>query len=249
MITKIRKRDGSTANFKKEKIAQAIWQAAQAVGRANKDLSRKLANDVTGLLEERLDEDEIPTVEETQDVVEKVLVKNGHYKIAKAYILYRSQHEDIRMFHQLSRDIYIIEDYLSGKDWKVKENSNMSYSLQGLNVHITNKVVSNYWLGKLYPPEIRENHTSGFYHIHDLGILGAYCVGWDLQDLLTVGIKGARGKIESKPAKHFDVALLQLVNFLYTMQGEAAGAQAVSNFDTLLAPFIYYDHLSYQEVK
>ena len=131
----------------------------------------------------------------------------------------------------------------------VKENSNMTYSLQGLNVHITHKVIANYWLNSIYPREIRDAHVNGEMHIHDLGTLGPYCVGWDLQDLLISGFRGVRGKIESNPPKHFDVALMQIVNFMYTLQGEAAGAQALSNFDTLLAPFIRHDNLSYKDVK
>jgi ribonucleoside-triphosphate reductase len=134
-------------------------------------------------------------------------------------------------------------------DWKVQENSNMSYSLQGLNVYATENIVSNYWLNKIYPPEIGKAHTNGDYHIHDLGTLGAYCVGWDLKDILLLGFRGVSGKIESKPAKHFGTALMQIVNYLYTLQGEAAGAQALSNFDTLLAPFIHFDGLNYEQVK
>jgi ribonucleoside-triphosphate reductase len=134
-------------------------------------------------------------------------------------------------------------------DWKVNENSNMSYSLQGLNVYATESIVSHYWLNKIYPPEIGDAHSRGDYHIHDLGTLGAYCVGWDLKDLLLLGFKGVSGKIESKPAKHFSTALMQIVNYLYTLQGEAAGAQALSNFDSLLAPFIAKDRLSYDSVK
>jgi ribonucleoside-triphosphate reductase len=134
-------------------------------------------------------------------------------------------------------------------DWQVKENSNMAYSLQGLNNYIASEVSKIYWLNKIYPPEIKKLHTNGDFHIHDLGLLSVYCVGWDLKDLLMIGFKGAPGKIESSPAKHFRAALGQIVNFFYTLQGEAAGAQAFSNFDTLLAPFIRYDNLKYAEVK
>jgi ribonucleoside-triphosphate reductase len=134
-------------------------------------------------------------------------------------------------------------------DWKVNENSNMSYSLQGLNVYATENIVSNYWLHKIFPPEIGDAHVNGDYHIHDLGTLGSYCVGWDLKDILLMGFKGVSGKIESKPAKHFGTALMQIVNYLYTLQGEAAGAQALSNFDSLLAPFIRKDNLKYDEIK
>lgn len=246
---KVEKRDGSIVDFEKEKITEAIWQAAQAVGGTNKDLSRKLTEDVIQLLKKRTGHDEIPNVEQIQDAVEKTLVEKGHYKTAKAFILYRGQHKELRKFHELLRDVSLVENYVKENDWRVKENSNMTYSLQGLNVHLTERIISKYWLEKVYPPEVREKHNNGFMHIHDLGVLGPYCVGWDLKDLLISGFKGVRGKIESKPAKHFDVALFQLVNFLYTLQGEAAGAQAVSNFDTLLAPFIHYDNLDYDDVK
>jgi anaerobic ribonucleoside-triphosphate reductase len=191
----------------------------------------------------------IPSVEHVQDIVEKVLIENGHAKTAKAYILYREQHKNIREVSRLLRDISIVDDYLEEQDWRVRENSNMTFSLQGLNVHITQKVIANYWLSAIYPREVREAHLAGEFHIHDLGTLGPYCVGWDLQDLLLVGFRGVRGKVESLPPKHFDVALMQVENFLYTLQGEAAGAQAFSNFDTLLAPFIAEDGLGYEEVK
>ncbi|HEC89027.1 MAG TPA: ribonucleoside triphosphate reductase, partial [Thermoplasmatales archaeon] len=139
--------------------------------------------------------------------------------------------------------------YLNMIDWKIKENSNMGYSLQGLNVYVTENIISHYWLNKIYPAEIGEAHTDGDFHLHDLGTLGPYCVGWDLKDLLLKGFQGVSGKIESKPAKHFSTALMQIVNYLYTLQGEAAGAQALSNFDTFLAPFIRYDGLKYNDVK
>ncbi|HIP74139.1 MAG TPA: ribonucleoside triphosphate reductase, partial [Euryarchaeota archaeon] len=145
--------------------------------------------------------------------------------------------------------IELVDSYLHKLDWKVKENANMSYSIQGLNFYISQEVVKQYWLTKVFPERAAKAHRSGEIHIHDLGFLGPYCVGWDLEDLLRTGFRGAPGKTESKPAKHFRVALLQIANFLYTMQGEAAGAQAFSNVDTYLAPFIYYDRLSYGEVK
>lgn len=143
----------------------------------------------------------------------------------------------------------IIKNYLSESDWKVKENSNMQYSLQGLNNHIHQEIVKNYWLDEIYTEEIKNQHLEGYMHIHDLGSLSSYCVGWDLEELLRKGFNGVENKVSSGPANHFRTALMQIVNFLYTMQGEAAGAVAFSNFDTLLAPFIYYDNLSYEEVK
>ncbi len=249
MIRKIRKRDGKVIDFNPIKITNAIWKAAQAVGGKDYRTAAELTDKVMDYLEGNLKRGDIPTVEQVQDTVEKVLIKEDHSKTAKAYILYRKQHEDIRQVGGLLQDIDVVDGYLSMMDWKVNENSNMSYSLQGLNVYATENIVSNYWLNKIYPPEIGESHTKGEFHVHDLGTLGAYCVGWDLKDILLLGFKGVSGKIESKPAKHFGTALMQIVNYLYTLQGEAAGAQAISNFDSLLAPFIRHDGLNYQDVK
>ncbi len=249
MIRKIKKRDGKIIDFNPVKITEAIWKAAQAVGGKDYKKAAQLTDKVITILEKELKRSEIPTVEQVQDVVEKVLIEDGHAKTAKAYILYRKQHQDMREIGGLLKDIDVVDDYLSMLDWKVNENSNMAYSLQGLNVYATESIISHYWLNKIYPPEIGEAHTRGDYHIHDLGTLGAYCVGWDLLDLLRLGFKGVAGKIESKPAKHFSTALMQIVNYLYTLQGEAAGAQALSNFDTLLAPFVAKDNLRYEAVK
>ena len=146
-------------------------------------------------------------------------------------------------------NIALVDNYLKQLDWQVNENSNMSYSIQGLNNYIASEISKNYWLNKIYPADIRNAHINGDIHIHDLNIISVYCVGWDLKDLLTEGFTGVKGKVESAPAKHFRTALGQVVNFMYTMQGEAAGAQAFSNFDTLLAPFIRYDNLTYEQVK
>jgi len=249
MIRKIRKRDGKVIDFNPIKITNAIWKAAQAVGGKDHRKAAELTDMVMDILEVDLKRGDIPTVEQVQDTVEKVLIKEGHSKTAKAYILYRKQHEDIRQIGGLLQDIDVVDGYLSMMDWKVNENSNMSYSLQGLNVYATENIVSHYWLNKIYPPEIGESHTKGDFHVHDLGTLGAYCVGWDLKDILLLGFRGVSGKIESKPAKHFGTALMQIVNYLYTLQGEAAGAQALSNFDSSLAPFIRHDGLNYQDVK
>jgi len=249
MIRKIRKRDGKISDFNPIRITNAIWKAAQAVGGKDHRRAAELTDKVLEMLEKELNKGEIPTVEQVQDCVEKTLIEEGHAKTAKAYILYRHQHKDIREIGGLLKDIDVVDGYLSMMDWKVKENSNMSYSLQGLNVYATENIISHYWTNKIYPPEIGDAHTNGDYHIHDLGTLGAYCVGWDLKDILLKGFKGVAGKIESKPAKHFGTALMQIVNYLYTLQGEAAGAQALSNFDSLLAPFIHYDKVNYKEIK
>ena len=247
-ISKIKKRDGHIEPFDKEKIAMAIYKAAKAVGGRDYETAQSLADKVVEIAQ-YVDDDEIATVEGIQDLVEKVLVKNGHYKTAKAYILYRKQHETLRETDQLLKNNEIISNYLEKNDWRVKENSNMTYSLQGMNFHISSVVVSQYWLNKLYTPQMKEAQQKGDFHIHDLGILGVYCVGWDIRDLLMEGFRGARGKVVSSPARHFRTILGQIVNFFFTLQGEAAGAQAFSNFDTLLAPFIRYDNLDYKQVK
>ncbi len=251
-VEKIIKRDGRILDFDEEKIISAIFKAARAVGGQNYELAKKLAHEVVIKLEEGLDKglfkEEYPSVEEIQDIVEKVLIDNGHSKTAKAYILYRKQREQTRNIDSIFK-MEIIDKYLKKSDWRVKENANMTYSLQGLNNHISSVLVSKYWVERIYDERMKKAHEDGDFHIHDLGTLGAYCVGWDLKDLLMVGFTGVHGKIESKPAKHLRTILGQIVNFFYTLQGEAAGAQAFSNFDTLLAPFIRYDGLTKKEVK
>ena len=169
---------------------------------------------------------------------------------AKAFIIYRQQRSEIRNFQNvLINSERLINEYVGDSTWEVRENSNMNYSLQGLNNHIVSAVSRKYWLEKIYPPRIREAHEYGDMHIHDLDLLSTYCNGWDIADLLISGFKGAPQKIESAPPKHFRSALGQIVNFFYTLQGESAGAQALSNFDTYLAPFIRKDGLSYKDVK
>ncbi|GFN22126.1 ribonucleoside triphosphate reductase [Thermanaeromonas sp. C210] len=246
---KIIKRDGRVVDFDQERIINAIFKAAQAVGGQDRRLACELANQVTALVAQKF-EDRLPTVEDVQDLVEKVLIENGHARTAKAYILYRQQHAEWRNFRNLLVNVEkMVQDYLEGQDWRINENSNMNYSLQGLNNHIIGAVTSKYWLEKIYPPEIRRAHEEGAIHIHDLSLLAPYCCGWDLADLLEVGFAGVGQKVESAPPKHFRTALGQIANFFYTLQGEAAGAQAFSNFDTYLAPFIRYDGLDYAEVK
>ncbi|MEM3673529.1 MAG: ribonucleoside triphosphate reductase [Candidatus Bathyarchaeia archaeon] len=245
----VRKRDGRLEAFDQERITNAIWKAAKAVGGKDREQAKKLSDQVVEILKKRFGEEGVPTVEEIQDIVEKVLIENGHARTAKAYILYRKQHQDLRELASLLSSADLVDQYLEIEDWRVKENSNMSYSLQGLNNYLSSTVIAKYWITRIYPPNIAEAHFSGDMHIHDLGVLGPYCVGWDLRDLLLTGFGGVPGKIESKPAKHFRTALGQVVNFFYTLQGEAAGAQAFSNFDTLLAPFIHYDGLNQKEVE
>ena len=247
MFDHIKKRDGRVVPFDSSKITTAIAEAAKATGEFSEREARKLTLRVLTLAHEmRLGP--LPEVEEIQDIVERVLLDSPYYKTAKAYILYREQHAQIRNI-ATKASVSLVENYIEKLDWKVKENSNMSFSLQGLNNYISSDVTSEYWLNRIYPPEIRHAHKEGDLHIHDLSLLSIYCVGWDLKDLLLQGFRGVEGKVESAPPKHLRSALGQVVNFFYTLQGEAAGAQAISNFDTLLAPFIAYDGLDYHDVK
>lgn len=246
-FTTIEKRNGSTESFNAQKITRAIAKAGEVTKEFNEDIARSLTIKVLSLAQHMI-VDHAPTVEEIQDIVEEVLLSSPYKKCAKAYILYREQHKRIREISSKC-NVELVDQYLKKLDWQVKENSNMSFSLQGLNNYISSEVSKVYWLNNIYPEEIKTAHLNGDLHIHDLGLLSVYCVGWDLQDLLLEGFRGAQGKVESKPAKHLRSALGQIVNFFYTLQGEAAGAQAFSNFDTLLAPFIRYDNLSYPQVK
>jgi len=245
----VRKREGRLESFDQERITNAIWKAAKAVGGKDRELAKKLSDRVVAELKKRFGEEGVPTVEEIQDIVEQTLIEDGHARTAKAYILYRKQHQDLRELAALLSSADLVDQYLEIEDWRVKENSNMSYSLQGLNNYLSSTIIAKYWITRIYPPSIAEAHFSGDIHIHNLGVLGPYCVGWDLKDLLLSGFGGVPGKIESKPAKHFRTALGQVVNFFYTLQGEAAGAQAFSNFDTYLVPFIRYDGLGQKEVE
>lgn len=248
-ITQIRKRNGDILDYSQGKIVNAIFKATEAIGKADKYLAQKLSDEVEKKLNEKFHARSIPAVEEIQDIVEEVLISSREIKIAKAYILYRDQRARIREMKSMINSNDIMEDYLKQSDWRVKENSNMSYSLQGLNNHLASVISSNYWLNKVYTANIRDAHLNGELHIHDLQLLAPYCAGWDLKDLLIQGFTGVSGKIESKPAKHFRTALGQIINFFYTLQGEVAGAEAFSNFDTLLAPFIRYDNLEYDDVR
>ncbi len=247
MNLKIRKRDGRLVKFNAEKITNAIAKAGIATGEFDMKEARKLTIKVLNLAEKLFDS-KILSVEEIQDVVEEVLLNSTFRKTAKAYIIYRDQHSRLRDIAN-RMEVDLVDQYLKKLDWKINENSNMDYSLQGLNNYISSEVSKVYWLNEIYSPEIHKAHTEGDFHIHDLSLLSVYCVGWDLYDLLLQGFQGVSGKVESKPANHLRSALGQVVNFFYTLQGEAAGAQAFSNFDTLLAPFIRYDNLTIKEIK
>lgn len=247
MFEKIRKRNGRIVEFNSSKITAAIAKAGHVTGEFQEREAKKLTLRVLTLAHEiRLGTP--PEVEEIQDIVERVLLDSPYYKSAKSYILYREQHAQIRRI-ATKANVDLVDHYIRKEDWKIKENSNMCYSLQGLNNYISSDITAQFWLNSIYPPEIRRAHRDGDMHIHDLSLLSVYCVGWDMQDILRQGFKGVEGKVESAPPKHLRSALGQVVNFFYTLQGEAAGAQAISNFDTLLAPFVRHDQLEYAGVK
>lgn len=249
-ITKVQKRDGQIVEFDQTKITDAVFKALTATGQGDGKKSKRLSNRVVQILNRRFKKDEIPQVEQIQDIVEEILILEGLVETAKAYILYREQRRRIReAATAVDESSERIDSYLQELDWQVRENANMTFSLQGLNQYVGSYISKKYWLNKIYPPEIREAAGNEDFHIHNLEILAPYCMGWDLYDLLMRGFRGVPGKLECRPAKHFRTALGQLVNFLYTLQGEVAGANAVSNFDTLLSPFIRYDGLSYPQVK
>ncbi len=247
MFETIKKRNGQVVEFDSSKITHAIAGAGKVTGEFEEREAKKMTLRVLTLARE-LRLGPVPEVEEIQDIVERVLLDSPFHKTAKAYILYREQRTQVRNL-TIKANVDLMDNYIRKLDWKIKENSNMSYSLQGLNNYISSDITAEYWLNKIYTPDVRDAHNRGDIHIHDLSLLSVYCVGWDLQDLLRVGFKGVSGKVESLPPKHLHSALGQLVNFFYTLQGEAAGAQAMSNFDTLLAPFVRVDDLSYKSVK
>ena len=247
MFKNIIKRDGRIVPFDPEKITNAIAKAGKATGEFDYETARRLTIKVL-LLAEELICNRDPHVEEIQDIVEEILLSSPYRKTAKAYIIYRDQHARMREIAS-EKSVELVESYLSKADWRVNENANVHFSLQGLNNYISSEISKTYWLNKIYPPEVRNAYKEGDIHIHDLGLISNYCCGWDLQDLLRTGFRGLKGRIESNPPKHFRVALMQAVNFLYTLQNETAGASAFSNFDTLLAPFIAYDGLNYKQVK
>ncbi len=247
LFSGITKRNNETVPFESDKITTAILKAGEVTQEFGELEAKRLTIRVLNLAKDLLG-DSKPSVEAIQDVVEEILLASPYKKTAKSYILYRDRRAQARKIVEQA-DIELVDNYLDRLDWQVEENSNMAYSLQGLNNYVASEVSKKYWLHKVYSKEISEAHYSGDVHIHDLGLLSVYCVGWDLQDVLKNGFCGVAGKAASKPAKHFRSALGQIVNFFYTLQGEAAGAQAFSNFDTLLAPFIKYDKLEVKEVK
>ena len=250
IIKKVRKRDGRIADFDQERIINAIFAAAVEVGGRDRRIAERLSNEVLKILEEKY-AGEIPDVEDIQDVVEKVLIEKGHAKTAKAYILYRKQHEEMRKLKSTFLEVeHIVDDYLGMQDWRVRENSNVGYSLSGLLLHIAGSVIANYTLDKVYPMEVADAHAHGDFHVHDLGMgITGYCAGWSLRQLLAEGFNGVPSKVASRPPAHLDTALLQMANFIGSLQNEWAGAQAFNSVDTLLAPFVRKDGLDYRKAK
>ncbi len=249
-ITRVVKRDGRVVKFEQDKITRAVMKAFAETREGTKKDAERVSAKVVQLLNKNWKSGYVPEIEEIQDLVERVLMILDFEETAKAYILYREQHRKIRESEESLEDaVNLVDKYVKEIDWMVKENANMSYSLQGLNNYISSIVSSKYWLNRVFSKAIRDAHSEGDFHIHDLGLIAAYCCGWDLQDLLRRGFTGVSGKIACKPPKHLRTALGQMVNFFYTLQGEVAGAQAFSNFDTLLAPFVRYDGLSCKDVK
>lgn len=243
----IRKRDGRFVPFDPSRITHALAKAGESSGEYDEAMAHRLTVRVITLLLGMV-ADPVPSVEQVQDVVEEVLLASPFKKTARAIIVYRDQHKRLREI-TAGNDVKLIDGYLEQLDWQVRENSNMGYSLQGLNNYLSSSLSQTYWLNAIYPPDVRAAHEAGDFHLHDLNQISVYCVGWDLHDLLLEGFRGVPGKIEAKPAKHLRSALGQVINFFYTLQGEAAGAQAFSSFDTLLAPFIRQDGLVYEQVK
>jgi ribonucleoside-triphosphate reductase len=249
MVECIRKRDGSIEEFCAEKITKAIFKAAAACGGTDYALAQNLSDQVVRIIAEQFTE-RIPDVESIQDLVERTLIKSGHAKTAKAYILYREKRTGARNLNALiGATIEMFSDYLGDRDWRIRENANTQKSINGLNNYVREFFTKNYWLHEVYSAEIREAHESGDAHIHDLGFLGPYCAGWDLRQLLMEGFGGVPGKVESSPARHLRSFLGQITNSTFTTQGETAGAQAWSSFDTYCAPFVRHDKLSFDQVK
>ena len=248
-ISKIIKRDGSAAVFDADKIHSAIARAGSASNEFDNNEAGMLAAQVVKILRHTF-RGGPPTIERIQDVVEQVLIAANFFKTARAYIVYRETHAKLRQDRKTVVDVASsMNEYLEKFDWRVNANANQGYSLGGLILNVSGKVVANYWLNHVYPPEIGAAHRDAEIHIHDLDMLAGYCAGWSLRTLLQEGLNGVPGKVEAGPPKHLSSAVGQIVNFLGTLQNEWAGAQAFSSFDTYMAPFIRTDKLDYADVK
>ncbi|MDR1551693.1 MAG: ribonucleoside triphosphate reductase [Holosporaceae bacterium] len=247
--TYIIKRNGAKARFDPDKIAKAIAKAGRETGEFTAEDANHITFKVLKVLKHRQNREE-PDIEQVQDIVEQALINENYFKTAKAYIIYRERHGAMRRSKKNLVDVVLsVNEYLDRMDWRVKANANQGYSLGGLILNISGKMVANYWLNKVYPESVAMAHRNGDFHIHDLDMLSGYCAGWSLRTLLNEGFNGVHGKAESKPPKHFSSAMGQIVNFLGTLQNEWAGAQAFSSFDTYLAPFVRKDQLSFDQVK
>jgi ribonucleoside-triphosphate reductase len=243
------KRDGRRVPFAPGKIVSAITRAGAATAQFGADEAHRLADVVVAALARRGADDE-PSIESIQDLVERTLAAAGWFDTARAYIVHRERHARLRDDRRTMVDVAAsIDEYLEQRDWRVNANANQGYSLGGLILNVSGKVVANYWLSHVYAPEIGRAHREGDVHIHDLDMLAGYCAGWSLRRLLHEGLNGVPGKVEAGPPKHMSSAVGQIVNFLGTLQNEWAGAQAFSSFDTYMAPFVRADRMGYAEVK
>jgi len=252
VISRIKKRDGAVVDFFQDKITTAIAKAMESQGIVDPNAYKTVSDIVTFMIEEKFGGVTIPSVEQVQDIVEIVLMKKGYHEVAKSYILYRERHQGIREARQTGINLErLIKDYIDDKDWKIRENSNEgTMSFSGLNARIAGEVLSNFALNQIYTEDIKQAHHDGDFHVHDLSypIVG-YCAGWSLDKLLRKGFGHVPNQVHSSPAKHLETATLHMVNFIGTMQGEFAGAQAFSSVDTLLAPFVRSDKLDYNHIK
>ena len=249
MVKYVLKRDGTTEKYRRDKIVEAIYKAAVACGGSDKAKAEKVAAAVEAELFTSF-KDKRPNIEEIQDLVEKHLIKGGYDRVAKAFILYREKRSSAREDNALTgATISMFNTYLAGDDSAVKSTANGNMSVMGLNNYVREEFTKKYWLSEVYPHEISEAHKNGIFHIHDLGFFGSYCVGWDVKQILMLGFTGVAGKVSSGPPKHLRSALGQIVNATFTLQGESAGAQAWSSFDTYLAPFIRHSKMTYNDVK
>ncbi len=246
---KVKKRDGRLVEFDQERITTGVFKAAESVGGNDRERAKEVSDEVVKRLASKHSEETYVSTDDIAKTVKEALKDMGHGKTAVAFELFVDLKNKVKNIKSLIDAESLVKGYIKEEDWRVKENSNMAYSWQGLNNHISSSVQANYWLYTIYPKHVSNAHINADLHIHDLGMLATYCCGWDLKDLLLKGFTGVPGKISSGPAKHFGTALGQCVNYLYTLQHEAAGAQAFSSFDTLLAPFIRYDKLTYKQVK
>ena len=247
---RIIKRDGCAVEFDKIRIAKALEKAGQATGEFDSPEAQLLTNQVIKVISHRYGDRQLPDIESVQDICEQALISANHFETARAYIVYREQHHKLREDKRTLVDVSSsINEYLNRSDWRVKANANQGYSLGGLILNTSGKMIANYWLSHVYPQEIGEAHRQGDVHIHDLDMLAGYCAGWSLRTLLNEGLNGIPGRVEAGPPKHMSSAVGQIVNFLGTLQNEWAGAQAFSSFDTYMAAFVRKDKLSYEQVR